>query len=342
MKRLLGCVLVAVLVVQCSGCRRSNSDSQESSPSRGARTPPAGESRPQEAQTYVGLRRSSYGLRARSADHEWWATRAKQFAANFPNARPLIIQIVSTYRFADGSTEFEFARPDGLTAETPNISFRQGELDHEAALRTYAEHAVKAIIQIEPGNADVGRCLEIAREQFGRHDCVIGYGVDLEWHFYRETPGKRGRPVTDAEAQRWMETVASFKSGNVLFLKHWDPRHMPPTYRHERLWFLSDSQNFAGRDEMMADFRRWAKAFENCAVGYQFGYPKDRPWWSKLDCPPGDIAQTIRESIPNARCLFWVDFTADRVTFRSFQGPKPPPAELPELPPPPTLPPDLH
>src|SRR5436309_2597488 len=46
----------------------------------------------------AGLRRSSYGLPAKNADDAWWIARAKAFAAGFPGARPVIVQIVSTYQ----------------------------------------------------------------------------------------------------------------------------------------------------------------------------------------------------------------------------------------------------
>ena len=296
------------MLLGCPGCRQRAKPADR----KDASTQPAAASQPA---IWVGLRRSSYGLPAKNADHEWWAGRAKSFAANFPNARPVIIEIVSGYQYADGSTEFEFARPADLAGPAENISFRQGPLDHEQALRTYEARGVKAIIQVEPGSAGVARCLEIAYHKFGRHPCVIGYGVDAEWYLNKESPDRAGRPVSDADAKRWMETVASFKSANNLFLKHWDPKHMPPSYRHDGLWFLTDSQAFAGRAEMLADFRAWAGAFKGGATGYQFGYPNDRRWWSRLANPPADLGRAVRQEIPDCRYLIWVDFTAAKVEF---------------------------
>ena len=52
----------------------------------------------------VGLRRSSYGLRGKNGDDAWWAERAKENAAAFPGAQPVLIEIVSGHR-DDGSTE---------------------------------------------------------------------------------------------------------------------------------------------------------------------------------------------------------------------------------------------
>ncbi|MHC4982666.1 MAG: hypothetical protein ACYTF6_05810 [Planctomycetota bacterium] len=68
---------------------------------------------------------------------------------------------------------------------------------------------------------------------------------------------------------------------------------------------------------MLADFRGWASAFKESATGYQFGYPKDRRWWSKLTRPPADLARAILRAIPDCRYLIWVDFTAADVEFRT-------------------------
>src|SRR5580765_5727672 len=60
--------------------------------------------------SYVGLRRSSYGLRKLNTEDVWWADRAKQFAAHFPGSQPLILHILSNYQ-DDGTTQIEFKKP---------------------------------------------------------------------------------------------------------------------------------------------------------------------------------------------------------------------------------------
>ena len=90
---------------------------------------------------------------------------------------------------------------------------------------------------------------------------------------------------------------------------------MPPTYRHPRLWFLDDSQQFHSADECLDDFKEWVRQFPGSTTGYQFGYKADRGWWSKLSDPPLDLGCRVRAAIPGTGYLFWVDFTADRVKF---------------------------
>jgi hypothetical protein len=263
---------------------------------------------------HVGLRRSSYGLRAKNADHAWWAQQAKSFAARFPGATPVIIEIASTYQ-DDGTTQFGFRRPKDYTETASQMSFAGGRLDHEAALAEYDRQGVQAILQVESGDADMVECLQIIHRQFGQHRCVIGMGVDAEWFFSKESPKKEGRPITDTEARLWMETTTKLNPNYTLFLKHWATGHMPPTYRHPQLWFLSDSQHFKSAEEILGDFKDWADHFKQSTTGYQFGYKADQRWWSQLANPPVELGQRIQAQIPSCRYLMWVDFTADNVTF---------------------------
>jgi hypothetical protein len=312
MKVAAAIIATAAATLAFPGCKKPDAVGTAPAAAKTGSSPATGPTK--EPSLLVGLRRSSYGLPARKADDAWWAARAKEFAARFAGAQPAIVEIVSTYQ-NDGSTQFEFARPAGDSGAAEHISFRQGAVDHERALALYDREGVKAILQIESGNADVTRCLEIARAAFAAHPCVAGFGVDVEWRFYKETPGKAGRAVTDDEARAWTDTVLSFDPRYTLFLKHWDARYMPPTYRSAGLWFLSDSQQFDSLDGMMADFSAWNRKLAGARVGYQFGYLKDQKWWSRLASPPADIGRRIRADIPACRLLFWVDFTADKVTF---------------------------
>ena len=123
-------------------------------------------------------------------------------------------------------------------------------------------------------------CLQLMHHQFGRHSCVIGLGMDAEWYNTRESPRKEGRPITDAEAKKWLEATLALNRKYTLFLKHFAIEHMPPTYRHPQLWFLDDSQQFRSADGMMTDFKDWGGHFKDSTTGYQFGYEDDQRWWS--------------------------------------------------------------
>jgi len=272
---------------------------------------------------YAGLRRSSYSWEKKKPelcrDNAWWAEKAKRFASAMSGDGkkfvPVVIEIVSIY-LDDGHCEMEFAKPKGASKPKGVDWFNpKASIDHEKALEAYDKAGVKAIIQLEPGDADVVECLEIANAAFGKHPCVIGYGVDAEWYKTKGSPKNEGAPIPDADAKRWLEKVLSFNPNFTLFLKHWDTSHMPPTFRHPRLWFLSDSQDFKNIRGLLADFADWADAYKKETVGFQFGYKADAKWWKKKPFPASAIGRAILKEAPNTRFLFWVDFTAPQVKF---------------------------
>jgi hypothetical protein len=265
--------------------------------------------------SYVGLRRSSYGLRKLNTEDVWWADRAKQFAAHFPGSQPLILHILSNYQ-DDGTTQIEFKKPETYHGSTTNMSFLpRGKLNHERALTTYDEQGVKAILQFEPGSASVGDCFELAHAAFSRHQCVIGLAIDGEWFRTTESADQTGLPIPDADAQRWMEQVLRFNTNYVLVLKHFETKNLPPTYRHPKLWLLTDSQEFASQEDWMKDMRAWANTFKGSSLGSQYGYSNDRKWWIKSTRPPVDLGKLLVKEIPQYRMLLWVDFTAGQVRF---------------------------
>jgi len=265
---------------------------------------------------YVGLRRSSYGLRRLNGEDAWWISRAKAYAAQFSNAQPAMLEVLSNYQ-DDGTTEIEFTRPGSYQGSTNHMSFRRGnKLDHERALAAYDQAGVKAILQFEPGSADVGACFELAHEAFGRHPCVIGLAIDGEWFRTKESADQTGLPIPDADAREWMEQVLRFNPNWVLVLKHFEPAHLPARYRHPHLWFLTDSQEFSNQPAWLEDMGRWSAAFSGAPLGAQFGYPKDRAWWAKVPNPPVGLGQTLESAYPGYRMLLWVDFTANRVQFQ--------------------------
>ena len=226
----------------------------------------------------------------------------------------MIVEIVSTYQ-DDGSTQFEFPSPASFANGVGGARFaRPHDRDHERSLEAYDAAGVKAILQVEPGSADIGLCLDIVHAALGSHPCVIGYGIDAEWYRPRWNPGRWGQPVSDFEAQQWTEQVARYGRGLSLFIKHWRPSQLPPSYRNPNLWFLCDSQRFSTADALLHDYRQWNDA-AGATTGYQMGYPSDRRWWSAVGCAPGRLGSAVLQAAPSCRYLLWVDFTADQVAF---------------------------
>ncbi len=267
---------------------------------------------------YVGLRRSHYGLREKNADNRWWVERAKNFASLVKKNRPTIptiIEIISGYK-KNGTTLFTFSKPSAYRGDTGFMIFKPGKLNHERALSLYDQQGVKAIIQLEPGEANVLSCLEIADQAFGHHPCIIGYGVDAEWFRTDQSADRSGIPVSDSLAALWLKKIRSFDASYSLFLKHWDIGHLPAHFRHPKLWFLDDSQGFRDLSHFIREFKDWAAFAPQQYAGYQFGYPRDRVWWNTFKNPPLTLSKALIENIAQTKFLFWVDFTADQIPFK--------------------------
>lgn len=110
----------------------------------------------------------------------------------------------------------------------------------------------------------------------------------------------------------WDTHVKSYDASYRLFLKHYLQSKMPPTVRGDLL-FVDDSQGFSSLNQMTNQFAGWGSNFSPAEVGFQYGYPNDRPWWSPYADPAGTIAGALHQNIPNASSFFWVDFTIEEI-----------------------------
>ena len=233
----------------------------------------------------------------------YWASVGREMAARFPGATPEAVWIVS--RIDGDGTRLNFPVPAG----EPLISGSERD-GNEESLALFDELGFRVWLQVEPVNAPVDRLFALVLDRYGRHRCVVGVGVDVEWYRSKDPDG--GEAVSDAQATAWLAAARAHRPGCRMFLKHWLVEKMPPTVR-EGLLFVDDSQIFPSLDAMAEDFGRWARTFAPSPVAFQFGYPSDRPWWSKLADPPGEIGARILRVAPNTEALFWVDFSVAEV-----------------------------
>jgi hypothetical protein len=115
--------------------------------------------------------------------------------------------------------------------------------------------------------------------------------------------------VDDAAARAWEVKVKSHNPAYRLFLKHWDEKWMPPTYRGD-IVFVDDSQIFPDMESMVKEFSEgWAPTFYPNLVVFQIGYNSDKPWWSKLPDPPKTLGEAIRSRVRQDIGIIWVDFS---------------------------------
>jgi hypothetical protein len=246
----------------------------------------------------AGFRYSAYG-----PDYDpgprYWVRVGQEMASRFPGAVGETVWIVG--RLEGDGTLLSFP----VENENPLILGSE-EDENEATLDLFDRHHFRVWLQVEPGHAPVEELIRLVLERYRHHPSVIGFGIDVEWLESTENP--EGRRVTDGEARSWLEAVRRHDPSYSLFLKHWEIGKMPPNER-TGLVFIDDSQILPSLEAMVDEFAEWGRAFAPAPVGFQYGYPSDRPWWSKLEDPPGDIGRAILQRVPNTEGLYWVDFT---------------------------------
>jgi len=246
----------------------------------------------------AGFRYSTYGPKY-DPGPAYWARVGTEMAARFPGAHPEAIWIVG--RLHGRGVRLSFPVPAG----DPLIEGAEND-ENEAALSLFDEKGFRVWLQVEPGFAPVERQIHLVLKQYAHHRSVQGVGVDVEWN--RSTNPDGGEPVSDGEARAWLEAARSYNPNYRLFLKHFKTDVMPPTLR-DGLVFIDDSQIFPSFDAMIEEFAKWGRTFAPAPVSFQFGYPSDRPWWSRLKDPPAEIGRRILAAVPNTEALIWVDFT---------------------------------
>lgn len=232
---------------------------------------------------------------------EYWVSAGQQMAASLGDACPGAVWIVGLYQ-EHGDTRLEFPSPGG---RYKHVSFSRVDY-HESYLDSLDSAGFKVWLQVEPGAARVEKLIDLVLQRYGHHPCVAGVGIDVEWFDPIKHPN--GRRVSDKLARRWESRVTSYDPRYTIFLKHWDPQWMPPTYRGN-IFFIDDSLGHDSLDSMAAEFAEWGRTFAPNPVGFQIGYPQDRSWWSRLADPPQAIGHQLVDSIPNLLGVYWVDFT---------------------------------
>ena len=247
---------------------------------------------------YAGFRYSTYGPQYNPGP-QYWASVGQRMAAKFPSARPQAIWIVGSLAGQGTRLSFPGASQDAY------IQFAASD-ENEETLTLFDQVGLTVWLQVEPGEAAMEELIHLMLSQYSHHPSVIGVGLDVEWyHSYQEPIGQA---VTDAEAAAWVAAARSHGAQYRLFLKHWKIEMMPPTER-DGLFFIGDSQQFESLDQMTAEFVQWGQAFAPAPVGFQYGYPDDRKWWSQFADPSGEIGLRFLAEIPNLQGLYWVDFT---------------------------------
>ena len=248
----------------------------------------------------AGARSSHYGVKPFPTPAEW-VRSLTHISQRFPGSTPSAIWIVGGLYGRD-DCRLEFPGADA----GPHIVFSEAD-KHEPYLTAFDEAGIQLYLQVEPGLADPEALIDVVLKRYGHHPSVIGFGIDVEWYRESELP-EWGRKVDDETARQWETRVKAHDPGYRLFLKHWDLRWMPPSFRGD-LVFVDDSQQLADLDAMAAEFAVWGRTFAPNPVAFQVGYPADGGWWRALEDPLVEIGAEICGRVEQRCDLYWVDFT---------------------------------
>ena len=237
-------------------------------------------------------------------DGDSWVEYVTKMKRNFnSDAKPTVIVIVSEN--ADNSINiFRFPPPSGYS-DTSYIMYDSVDR-FEKILTKFDEVGFNVWLQVEPGNNDLVKLATIVFKRYGHHSCIKGFGIDLEWWYTGETGS--GKKLSDDDAKRIVDYVRSINPKYTVFAKHWDPKHMPNTYR-DGMIFVDDSQGFESMASVKSEFKAWASKYPNNPVFFQIGYEADEHLWTKS---PVNFAKEIINEVTkyNKRVgILWVDFT---------------------------------
>jgi len=250
-----------------------------------------------------GARSSAYGVRPFPSP-EVWSEGIGEINQKFNNSTPSALWIVGVMGKESKYCHLEFPVEKGKYKNITSMDFDK----HEKYLSHFDSIGVKVYLQVESAMADVDILIKLILDRYSHHPCVIGFGVDAEWHRYSKE-NDWGVPIDDESAERWEALMKSYNSKYQLFLKHWDRRWMPKKYRGDII-FVSDSQMFKNKNQMLKEFNDyWGKYFYPNTVFYQIGYPADKKLWNSLEDPIKEWGISLANNHKQKVGIYWVDFT---------------------------------
>ena len=255
---------------------------------------------------FAGARSSAYGIRPFPSS-EGWGKALKTMGGYFPGSTPVGIWSVGRLHGASTGISLEFPRPNDGVDYGPLFNFADAD-KHEPFLSYFDANGIKVFLQIEPGFADVGKSIDLVLKQYKQHQCVLGWGIDVEW-FQNAKTGSTNAIATDDLVKAWDARVKSHNPKYRIFVKHFRTADLPRTYRGDVV-FVNDSQQFSDLDSFLKEYREFADFFYPNTVVYQVGYRADKKWWGALDTPiPKTLGEKLAAQTRQECGIVWVDFS---------------------------------
>ena len=314
-KKLFGLVIVTLLFVLAFAvsCKKQEQTAAATAPVAEEPKSLFGPSIPAEKTalvTWAGCRRSTYGWKEamfkREPSAEEWIEYGSRMGAEYEGSIPTYVWIVGSITGNEGAQRCSVNFPVGEKIE--GVEDFPADMN-KAFLDMCDERGYAVWLQVEPGDCDLVPLAKATMEYYKDHECVKGFGVDVEWYKTQGTNGY-GTRITDELAKELDDTIKAIDPRFTLFLKHWDGGWMPPTYRSDII-FINDSQYFDSMDKMKSFFTAWADRYYPNPVMFQIGYPADQKVWGQLENPKGELGALLAENVKDDQHvgIIWVDFS---------------------------------
>lgn len=208
-----------------------------------------------------------------------------------------------TTRFPTGARRW-ITHGVGEVPGGPTLSIEE----HEKFLKKMEMLGVDVYLELWPRKTtNVPAAIDEWLGKLKHHPAVKGMGIDLEF--------AKG-PASDEDAKIWDEKIKSHGAGYRMFLKHWEQRFMPPTYRGKGDIIFINTSSEASVEALNKEYVEWAAHFAPSACAFQIGYPadedgmdgsKEKGWW-KLQDPIKDWATSLVAQIkqPQDIGIIWI------------------------------------
>lgn len=232
----------------------------------------------------------------------------------------------------EGYCMLEFPVPDGKSeSDYENVVFKYDYDYHEPFLNHFDTIGVKVFLQVEAGMANMDTLVHLVMRQYKHHECVIGFGADIEWYpspldsdgnYVGDTSGMTEDwetavtnawvPISSEEVAHIDSLVKTYNPKYRIFVKHWEESICGGEPVSDVV-YINDAQGMSFYS-LVEDFRKWADIFEPNDVGFQIGYGNDYDWWILLDNPIEEVGSAIFNSIHKKNPMqnvhmYWVDFS---------------------------------
>jgi len=294
---LLGFVLFMTSIISCYTCNSINESASENA-------------------KWVGCRSSEYGIDPFPEPGQW-SSYVNKMTSYYKGSKGALVWIVGTVNEKSWNCRLNFPLSDSekgkIIGNLDGIYFSK-EDENEAYLSAFDKAGFEVWLQVEPGRCDLEALAQIVMNKYKSHPCVKGFGVDVEWYNPKASEKNNngyGTKLSDSLAKAIDEKVKAVNASYNIFVKHWDSRWLPKSYRSDMI-FVNDSQMFASLEDMKEDFQDWAVLYAPNSVFFQIGYENDKHLWNTFSNPAKDLGCFLLDGLENKeqKCgIIWVDFT---------------------------------